>query len=122
MIKEINLNNINNEEFKEKLKSNPFGKYLIYYLNDEKIGYLYYSEIYDRIEINDFYIEDKYKRKGYGSLLLEKLIEKEKPITLEVNENNLPAISLYKKYGFKEVAKRKGYYSGIDAILMEKKW
>ena len=67
MIKEINLNNINNEEFKEKL------------------------------------------------------IEKEKPITLEVNENNLPAISLYKKYGFKEVAKRKGYYSGIDAILMEKK-
>jgi ribosome modulation factor len=26
---------------------------------------------------------------------------------------------LYKKFGFLEVAKRRGYYNGVDGILME---
>ena len=43
-----------------------------------------------------------------------------KSITLEVNKNNIPALNLYKKFEFKEVAIRKGYYQGIDGILMER--
>ena len=42
-------------------------------------------------------------------------------ITLEVNEKNIPAIKLYKKYDFKSVAKREKYYNGVDGILMERK-
>ena len=34
--------------------------------------------------------------------------------------DNVKAINLYKKYGFKQVAIRKKYYNGIDGILMEK--
>ena len=45
----------------------------------------------------------------------------DKDISLEVRENNDPAIKLYKKYGFEEVAVRKGYYNGIDGLLMERK-
>ena len=41
-------------------------------------------------------------------------------ITLEVAVNNEPAISLYKKFGFREVALRKFYYGDEDGILMEK--
>ena len=41
-------------------------------------------------------------------------------ITLEVRKDNISAINLYKKYGFVEKALRKGYYKGIDGILMEK--
>ena len=44
----------------------------------------------------------------------------DKKITLEVNINNTIALNLYKKFNFKEVAIRKGYYNGIDAILMER--
>lgn len=40
-------------------------------------------------------------------------------ITLEVNENNLPAKNLYLKYGFKILGIRKHYYStGDNAIIM----
>ena len=42
-------------------------------------------------------------------------------ITLEVNSNNLAAIELYKKYGFKNVGLRKKYYNNtFDAIIMTK--
>ena len=40
-------------------------------------------------------------------------------ITLEVKKDNYQAINLYHKYKFIEVGSRKGYYNGIDAILME---
>ncbi len=45
---------------------------------------------------------------GIGSKLLEEILKlsnelKAKTITLEVNENNLPAIKLYQKYGFQKM-------------------
>jgi len=52
---------------------------------------------------------------------MEELIKKMKDITLEVKENNYPALALYKKFQFKQVAIRKGYYEGTDGILMERK-
>ena len=53
---------------------------------------------------------------------MNELIEKtNKSITLEVNKNNIPALNLYKKFAFHEVAIRKGYYNGVDGILMERK-
>ena len=40
-------------------------------------------------------------------------------IILEVNEKNIPAIRLYKKYGFKQIGLRKKYYNNSDnAIIM----
>lgn len=58
-------------------------------------------------------------------MLLEGLINRAKQtstsITLEVNENNIPAIHLYKKYDFKVVGKRKKYYDNkFDAYIMTK--
>ena len=129
MIKELtkdNINTINNsfidkENVLKELSNNPFSKYLIYQENNEIIGYLYYSDIYDRVEINQIEINSIHRNCGYGSKLLEYLINSvNKNITLEVNKENIYAIKLYKKYNFKEVAIRKGYYNGIDGILMER--
>ena len=59
---------------------------------------------------------------GKGDFLLKKLIQKvNKNITLEVRKDNIYAIKLYEKNGFKQVAIRKNYYNGIDGILMERK-
>lgn len=120
-IEEISNSFINKEEVLHELDTNPFAKYLIYKENDQIIGYLYYSDIYDRAEINQFEIEISHRNCGKGKILLEKMIETvDKNITLEVKKDNLPAIHLYKSHGFVEKAIRKSYYKGIDGILMER--
>jgi len=132
MIKIITLDNINEildskliskETIQKDLNNNPFGTYLILEENNEVIGYLYYSDIYDRAEINQIKIQKNHRNCGKGSLLLQKMIELvEKGITLEVRIDNNSAIKLYKKFGFKEVSIRKKYYNNIDGILMERKY
>ena len=132
MIEKINLNNIDNvtdndliskEEMMNDLNNNPFGIYLTLIENNEIIGYLYYSDIYDRAEINQIEVSKKHRNCGKGSSLLKKMIELvEKDITLEVRKNNYSAINLYKKFNFKEIAIRKNYYNNIDGILMERKY
>lgn len=123
-----NLNEINNsfisfDTIKLELENNPFAKILILKENKEIIGYIYYSDIYERAEINQFEINFIHRNCGKGNKLLQKMIETvEKDITLEVKKDNLPAINLYKKNGFKEVAIREKYYNGIDGILMERKY
>ncbi len=44
-------------------------------------------------------------------------------MTLEVRESNIPAINLYKKFGFLEHGKRPRYYQAPieDAIIMWKR-
>ena len=104
------------------LQNNPFGKYLIYEEKGQILGYLYYSEIYDRIEINQFEVEVNNRNCGIGTKILKEFTKTvEKDITLEVKIDNMSAIHLYKKFGFQQCAIRKGYYQGIDGILMERK-
>lgn len=113
---------ISKKNIKKDLENNPFGKVLVYIENEEVVGYIYYSDIYDRAEINQIEILEIHRNCGKASKLIEKMLELvEKNITLEVNKNNIPAINLYKKFNFKELALRKGYYNGEDAILMERK-
>ena len=130
MIEEVKKNNIDilNNSFIKKdyilneLSNNPFGKIIILKEDNEIIGYIYYSDIYERVEINQIEINFIHRNCGKGDFLLKKLIESvDKNISLEVNVNNIPEIKLYKKNGFIEKAIRKGYYQGIDGILMERK-
>mgnify|MGYP003314738684 CR=1 FL=1 len=122
-IDEITNSFINTKEVEEELKNNPFGKYLILKENNEIIGYIYYSDIYERAEINQFEINSIHRNCGKGNILLKELINKvQKDITLEVRDNNIPAIKVYEKNGFERKAIRKGYYNGIDGILMERKY
>lgn len=129
MIIELRKNNINEientfiniSEVLNEFENNPFAKYLIYKEDNKVIGYLYYSDIYDRAEINQFEIEKSHRNCGKGKKLLNKMLEVvDKDITLEVKQDNAPAIHLYKSVGFVEKAIRKGYYQGIDGILMER--
>ena len=120
-LEEISNSFIDKSEVINELNNNPFAKYLIYKENNQVIGYLYYSDIYDRAEINQFEIEISHRNCGKGKKLLQKMIQVvDKNITLEVKKDNLLAIHLYKESGFVEKAIRKGYYQGIDGILMER--
>ena len=111
----LDINDIKNE------LNNPFVNIYVYLVDDYVVGYLNYSLIYDRIELNQIEVLDSYRRNGIGSFMVNYLVGLELPITLEVKEDNISAIGLYEKYGFKRVAIRKGYYNGVDGILMERK-
>lgn len=127
MIETLNFSQNNNsfvdlKELEKELSQNPFGKILVYKKNNRIIAYLYYSEIYERVEINNIEVEEQYRNMGIGTELLKKLTELvQKSISLEVRINNYNAIKLYKKFNFQEKAIRKGYYQGIDGILMVRK-
>ena len=111
------------KEFNVKYSKNDYSKEYVYILNNEILGFIIYEYIYDRIELDYIYVDKEKRGIGIANILMNQMIgfAKEnniKNITLEVNKNNFSAISLYKKYGFIDVAVRKGYYNGEDALLM----
>lgn len=119
-IEKLLSNNFKDNSILEDYKINPFAKILIAKVESEIVGFLYYSDIYDRLEINQFEVYEKYRKNGIGEKIISQLINNTQyNISLEVNCENVPAINLYKKVGFIEVAIRKGYYNGVDGILME---
>ncbi len=67
----------------------------------------------------------EYQRQGFSEKLLNQFLSEcsgtSKFVTLEVHCENLPAIALYEKCGFKTVRIRKNYYSdGSHALVMDK--
>ena len=75
--------------------------------------------------IHDVMVIAKYQNKKIGTKLIEQMINdcrknNVSSITLEVKKSNNNDIHLYEKIGFNKVSIRKGYYQGIDGILMEK--
>lgn len=107
----------------EQEKNPFFGAF--FYIEDQKIvGYLFYSQIYERIELDQIEVIEDYRQRGIASQLMECLLtkakkEQTKNITLEVKKDNHKALKLYQKFGFHPVAVREKYYQGTDGILME---
>lgn len=104
---------------------NPFSRRVEYVIDNTSVGYLEYSLIYDRIEIDNIKVEEEYRNQGIGTKLMAYLVSmaidlRVVNITLEVRVSNEIARNLYKKFGFREVALRKYYYGDEDGILMEK--
>lgn len=104
---------------------NPFARRIEYVLDDRTLGYLDYSLIYDRIEIDNIFVMENERGKGIATKMMAYLIGiaiqlRVVNITLEVRVSNELARKLYKNFGFREVALRKYYYGDEDGILMEK--
>ena len=98
-------------------------KWLLYLIDNKIVGYLNYYLMYEKIEIANFNVLEKYQNKGIGTKLIKYLIDNYSNvdnITLEVKSDNNKAIHLYEKMGFKRTAIREKYYHGIDGILMER--
>ena len=109
---------------KEELES-PISKYIIAKTNDgEIIGFAGIKIIVDTADIMNIVVKKSWRNQGVGNLLLSNLISLCKnsnlsSLSLEVNEDNLPAIHLYEKVGFKKIGLRKNYYNWKDGIIMQ---
>lgn len=126
-----NIQNIFFDVFKQKnelidtLSSNPYVKLYTYSVDKNVVAFIQYEDIYDRFELDNIYVLKEYRNQGIASILMEFMINEGKKkeiinITLEVREDNVSAINLYKKYGFVEKAIRNNYYDNCNGILMEK--
>ena len=110
---------------KEELESEN-SSYLIARMNDEIIGFAGIKVVLDEADIMNIVIKKNYRNQGIGTLLLESLISLAKrlnlnSLSLEVSEENLPAIHLYQKFGFESLGFRKNYYQDKNGIIMTKK-
>ena len=96
-------------------------KYLVAKQNNEVVGFLGTRTIFDELDIMNIVTRKDKLNQGIASNLLSYIIRKSNvsKINLEVNEHNINAIKLYRKFGFRDVGTRKKYYEGKDdAILM----
>jgi ribosomal-protein-alanine N-acetyltransferase len=97
--------------------------FLIAEKNFEAVGYIVAKIDNSRAHILSIAVNNNWKRKRIGFLLLQMLIIKLKSkkineIILEVEKNNIAAKTLYERAGFKAIKKIKNYYlNGEDAIV-----
>ena len=81
-------------------------------------------QVVDIMHLNDIVVAKKFRNQGIGKILLNHIINYTKEqnvneLTLEVSQNNLPAINLYKHFNFKIIGERKNYYgANNNAIIM----
>ena len=112
--------------FKQELE-NSNSKYIVAMNNDEIVGFAGIWIAIDVAHVTNIVVKKDMRKSGIGSILLKELIKLSKDlnmneITLEVNESNNAAISLYKKFSFEQVGLRKNYYKdGSNALIMTNK-
>ncbi len=104
-----------------KVSINPFSNIYGYILDNKIVAFIDYNLMYESIELNYIYVDEKYRGNKMATELMNLMINEGKSITLEVSVENAKAIKLYTKFGFEVINIRKGYYNGIDAYLMERK-
>jgi ribosomal-protein-alanine N-acetyltransferase len=105
----------------------PRSHYLVMDNEGEIIGYAGLWKIFDEGHITNIAVKKRYRNRGFGLLLMERLMEHAQDnqidkLTLEVRCGNFQALKLYKKLGFVEAGRRKGFYDRPkeDAIIMWK--
>ena len=92
------------------------------------LGYGVRGVILDEGCLEKIATNPQYQRQGVAQAILGSFLRYGQEhlafITLEVRDDNAPAIALYEKNGFVEVGRRKNYYSEVhrDAILMTREF
>ncbi len=116
---------------KEDQKTNPWieAQYNYrYHLGYQEKGFIIIDDHSDYGEILSLGVIPQYRQQGIADSILKQTLQdfsQWQYCLLEVSKNNLAALSLYKKHGFKEIHQRKNYYRAkleIDstAIVMQR--
>ncbi len=95
---------------------------------DEVVCYGGFLQAEDEADVLNVAVKRELRGRGLGKLVMSELISlakrnSVKTLTLEVREDNLPAIALYRGLGFETVGVRKRYYHNrFDALVMRLKF
>ncbi len=124
-IEKLSLSTAWGKEQMEKELENKNAVYFCAQISEKTVGFIGMWNISGEGNITNVAVHPDFRRQGIGEILVNEMIaflEKNKLLflTLEVNEKNFSAYSLYKKCGFYEIGRRKKYYDNqFDAILMQ---
>ncbi|MBQ7452807.1 MAG: ribosomal protein S18-alanine N-acetyltransferase [Clostridia bacterium] len=114
------------EETLERAIKSPTFKYFVAVDEDAIVGYGAVNIMLGEAEILTIAVPEENRRNGIASLVLEKMIERAKKdkaekLFLEVDIKNKPAIELYRKFKFQEIALRENYYKRKDGNYSDAK-
>jgi [ribosomal protein S18]-alanine N-acetyltransferase len=94
---------------------------------DEILGYAIVWFVGEEAELANIAVSADARRRGIGAIVLEHVIGEAtlrgcRTMYLEVRESNAAARSLYARYGFEQVGRRKRYYVAPqeDALVLRK--
>ena len=111
--------------FYDEMNNNLAKYYCARNIQGKIVAYAGIWGIIDEAHITTIAVKPDFKRKHIGEALIVTILnecydKKFKYLTLEVRESNIPAINLYKKYGFNSLGTRKGYYqdNNESALIM----
>ena len=89
------------------------------------VGYLNYWLVADEVHLLAIATHPDARRGGVGEALMCHLVDvanarQARLVTLEVRSGNVAALGLYRRFGFQEIATRRGYYGDDDedAVVM----
>lgn len=112
------------QEYIKTAQEDSTYEYHMALIDNTPVGFIEFSEekeienTYKKyLRINSLYIEPQFRRKGLGNILLQLAKDRAKKsgyeyLGLGALYHNIPAINLYKKFGFKEY--------GIELMLLTK--
>ncbi len=106
-------------------QDNPYSSLDVYQRGHALAGFLCSWLIAGELQIQNLATAPNCRRKGVARLLLEHVLRRAssaglQEAWLEVRLSNLPAIALYRDFGFLEEARRPHYYhDGEDALVMK---
>ncbi len=96
---------------------------------DRVVGFMIYELHKTRLHILNFAVDERFRRRGVGQQMVDKLIGKLSPqrrtrIVLEVRETNLDAQLFFRRCAFRAVAVLRDYYEDTveDAYVMQHRY
>lgn len=89
------------------------------------VGYVDFWRVGSEIHVITIAVVPSFRRRGIGSVLIDFVLDDARKnrieqISLDVRPSNEAAIALYRRYGFAEIGRRKGYYqdNNEDALVL----
>ena len=112
---------LNKNKINERLKLD-YVKIFVFVEENIVKGFIEIETHFEVVEIINIAVDKTYQHKGIATTLINYIVDNYtcEKIILEVREDNLEALNLYKKNNFKEINRRKKYYGNVDAIIMER--
>lgn len=87
--------------------------------NRQLLGYFLLMPVVDEAHLLNVAVSVEMQGRGLGRFLLEQLLAcarglSVESVLLEVRPSNTRALEIYRRYGFAQIGRRKGYYPAVD--------
>lgn len=112
------------EEFRAEL-AKDYAYYCIVERGGQACAYAGIWCVYETAELIRIAVHPDKQRQGIAAELMSEILKYAaeqgcEKMMLEVRAGNIAAHALYKGFGFKQIALRRAYYDGEDAVIMER--